>query len=62
MTLGPSHEGSGWNWPWLSQLLGLKVPAQEAERDHSPGAARCPQRSSFGLSGSFGMWYFKQLF
>lgn len=36
MTLGPSHEGSGWNWPWLSQLLGLKAPAQEAEQDHSP--------------------------
>lgn len=35
MTLGPSHEGSGWNWPWLSQLLRLKAPIQEAEQDHS---------------------------
>lgn len=42
MTLGPSHEGSSWNWPWLSQLLGLKAHAQEPEQDHSPRCRSVP--------------------
>lgn len=46
MTLGPSHEGSSWNWPWLSQLLGLKAPAQEAEQDHSTSVTPCPQQTA----------------
>lgn len=42
MTLGPSYGRSCWNWPWLSQLLGLKAPAQEAEQDHSPWCCLMP--------------------
>lgn len=42
MTLGPSHEGSGWDWPWLSPFQGLKAPAQEAEQNHSPRCCPMP--------------------